>query len=282
MKQNKEEYKKLINLFMHQGWLVHKKEALNDLFALGEDTTSKNLIYSLLERFKYISNDSYNLLLNEITDYIINDSGFEKEKIQLLSLTYEDETDSSQKILYDITNHLYSKGWRSIKTVNMFGKGVKAYNKHGKTQIIAIDEFIGSGKTLRIRHDWISKNIVGEFKIVYVFVAGIEQTINELIKEGINIICPLQLKKGISEYYNGEELLIKQDIMLDLELKLAQKINDKELYTYSFGYGDAQALYSLEDNNGNTPNSVFPIFWWLKDKEERERNTLLSRRENGF
>lgn len=282
MRQNKDEYKKLINLYMNQRWLVDKKDALNDLFALGDDQTSKNLIYSLLERFKYISNDSYCLLLNEITDYIINDSGFEKEKIQLLSLTYEDETDSSQKILYDVTNHLYAKGWRNIKTVNVFGKAIKAYNKLGKTQIIAIDEFIGSGKTLRVRHDWISKNIGGEFEIVYIFVAGIEQSISELLEEGINIICPLQLKKGISEYYNGEELIVKQDKMLDLELKLAQKINDKELYTYSFGYGDAQALYSLEENNGNTPNSVFPIFWWLKDKEEKERNTLLSRRENGF
>jgi hypothetical protein len=221
-------------------------------------------------------------LLNEITDFIISESGFEKDKIQMLSLTYDEETDSSQKILYDVTNHLYAKGWRNIKTVNQFGKAINAYNKHGKSQIIAIDEFIGSGQTLRVRHDWLIKNIIGNFEIVYVFVAGIEHSINELLQEGIKIVCPLQLKKGISEFYIGDDLILHQDKMLDLELKLAQKINDKELYPYSFGYGDAQALYSLEDNNGNTPNSVFPIFWWLKDREERDRKTLLTRREKGF
>jgi hypothetical protein len=38
---NKDEYKKIINLYMNQRWLVNKKDALNDLFALGDDTTSK-------------------------------------------------------------------------------------------------------------------------------------------------------------------------------------------------------------------------------------------------
>ena len=70
--------------------------------------------------------------------------------------------------------------------------------------------------------------------------------------------------------------------MLDLELKLAQWINDKELYKYSFGYGNAEALYTMEGCSGNTPNSVFPVFWWLFDLKEKKRSTLLTRYETGF
>ncbi len=90
------------------------------------------------------------------------------------------------------------------------------------------------------------------------------------------------MPKGLSGFYKNPELQEKENLMFNLELKLAHKINAKELYDYSFGYGDAQALYTLDGCRGNTPNSVFPIFWWLKDNSQRERNTLLTRFESGF
>ena len=65
-----------------------------------------------------------------------------------------------------------------------------------------------------------------------------------------------------------------------MESKLAKIIQEKKLEDYSFGYGKAEALYSLE--NGNTPNSVFPVFWWLKDEKGNERKTILTRYEKGF
>ncbi len=281
MRKKKDEYHKLTNLYIKQKWLITKKDELKELIDFCEDVESKDLIFSLLERFSYLDNETLNFLLNDLSDYIINDTGFSENTTQLLSLTYDDEADSGQKILDNIKHPIFKKGWRSIKTVNTFGKSIKNYN-NGKTEIVIIDEFIGSGKTLRNRVHYLNKNLKGTFKLKCCFIAGIKESIDELINEGIDVFCPLQLERGISEYYKGNELSKVEDLMLDLELKLAQFINEKELYDYSFGYGGAEALYTMEGCNGNTPNSVFPIFWWLKDKEEKERNTILTRFEIGF
>lgn len=281
MRKSKEEYHQLTNLYIKQKWLIPKKQELKELIDFCDNNETKNLIFSLLERFAYLDNDTLNLLLNELSDYIINKTGFTENTTQLLSLTYDDEADSSQKILDNIKHPIYKKGWRQIKTVNMFGKSITNFNK-GKTEIIIIDEFIGSGKTLRGRINYLKKNINGNFKLKCCFIAGIKGTIDDLIDEGIDIFCPLQLDRGISEHYEGDKLKEAENLMLNLELKLAQFINQKDLFNYSFGYGGAEALYSMEGCNGNTPNSVFPIFWWLKDRGNLERNTILTRFEIGF
>lgn len=281
MSYKKEDYHQIINLYGKQGWLIKKQDKLKHLMDFCETKEHKDLVISLLERFNYLTDETLGFLLNEIADYIINKSGFALETTQILSITYDDEADSSQKILDLIKMPLFEKGWRSIKTVNRYGACVKNF-KEGKTQIIIIDEFIGSGKTLRGRIKQLKNDVNGEFELKCCFLAGVKDSIESLEKENIEIFCPLTMLKGISGFYKKPELQKMENLMLNLELKLATKINSKDLFDYSFGYGDAQALYTLDGCRGNTPNSVFPIFWWLKDSNQRERNTLLTRFESGF
>ncbi len=277
----REEYHKKTNLFIKQNWLINKKGKLEELIKFCAEKEKKELIFSLLERFNYLNIETLGLILNDISDYIINESGFNEETTQLLSLTYDDEADSSQKILDNIKNPLFEKGWRSLKTVNQFGKSRKNYT-NGKTQIVIIDEFIGSGQTLRVRIDYLDKSLPDEYELICCFIAGIKETISDLEEEGIKLFCPLQLDKGITGFYKDEELKSAVTNMLKLEEKLAQKINENKLTNYSFGWGKAEALITMEGCLGNTPNSVFPIFWWLKDIEDNYRNTLLTRVEKGF
>jgi hypothetical protein len=280
-KIKKEDYNKIMNLYMRQNWLIPKQDELLELVDFCEKKESKDLIFSLLDRFNYLNNETLLILLNNICDYIINTPNYDAEKCQLLAMTYDDEADSGQKVLDLIKMPLFQKGWKNFKTVNKIGKSVKYY-KEGKTQIVLIDEFIGSGKTLRGRIKYLQNNLPGDFEIITCFIAGTKDTIKKLEEEGVKVFCALQLDKGISEYYKNDELNKAEDLMLDLELKLAQWINDKELYKYSFGYGNAEALYTMEGCNGNTPNSVFPVFWWLFDIKDKKRSTLLTRYETGF
>jgi hypothetical protein len=282
MKIKKKDYNEIIKLYVRQNWLTRKKEQLFELIEFCGDNENKNLIYSLLERFYYLTPTSFSEILDDMSEYIVNKSGFTENKTQLLSMTYDDEADSSQKILDTIKIPIYEKGWRAVKTVNNFGKGVKNCDTKKKTQIIIIDEFIGSGKTLKGRIDWLRKNTNQNFELKCCFVAGLKETINLLKSEGIDIFCSLQLDKGITGFFRDGELERAKESMKCLEEKLAKKINEKELKGYSFGYGSAEALYTMEGCNGNTPNSVFPIFWWLKDCNEKDRDTLLTRYETGF
>ncbi|HLK27235.1 MAG TPA: phosphoribosyltransferase [Puia sp.] len=281
MIKGKDDYHRLTNLYVKQDWLLSKRDELTELINFCGDKESKDLIFSMLERFQYLKPDTYNYLLNEVSDYIVNYSGFVQENALLLSITADKETDSSQKILYEIRQYINKRGWNSLETVNFFTDGLRVIRK-GKRQVLLIDEFVGSGKTLRNRVNYLRKNIEGDFSIKCCFIAGIKNEVEKLRHEGIDIFCAMELIKGVSGYFVGQELVKAENIMLDLELKLAQKINDKELFTYSFGYGSAEALYSLEGCNGNTPNSVFPIFWWAFDRNDKVRRTLLTRIENGL
>lgn len=281
MSYKKEDYHKIVGLYAKQNWLLKKKDKLNELIDFCESTEHKDLVISLLERFHYLTDDTLGYLLNEITDYIINKSGFTLETTQIMAIAYDDEADSSQKILDLIKIPLFENGWNTVKTVNRFGACNKSF-KEGKTQIIMIDEFIGSGKTLKGRIKQLKNDINGEFEFKCCFIAGIKEAVESIEKEGIEIFCPLTMNKGISGFYKNPELFKMENLMLGLELKLAQNINAKDLYEFSFGYGSAEALYSLDGCRGNTPNSVFPIFWWLQDNNQRLRNTLLTRYETGF
>lgn len=278
MDYKKEDYTKFMQLYSRQSWLIKKEPSLEALIATCETHEQKNLVFSLLDRFHYLKEDMIHLFLEQMVDYIIN-CGFEKERIQLVACSYDEEADSGQKILDMIKVPLYERGWRSVKTVNLVGKAIKALS-NGRNQIIIIDEFLGTGRSLRTRVEWLNKNANQPIEIKCCFMAGMKKAIEALGADSIEIFCPLQLEKGISEYFEGDKLTHAINDMFSLESKLAQKIQEKKLEEYSFGYGKAEALYSLE--NGNTPNSVFPVFWWIKDKKGNERKPILTRYEKGF
>lgn len=278
MDYKKEDYIKFMQLYSRQNWLVKKESSLEALIAICDTLEQKNLVFSLLDRFYYLKEEMIHLLLGQMADYIIN-CGFIKEHTQLVACSYNEEADSGQKILDMIKLPLYERGWRNLKTVNVIGKVPRAFME-GRNQVIIVDEFLGTGKTLRTRVDWLTKNVCGSIELRCCIMAGMSKAIEELSADSIEIFCPLQLEKGISECFTGDELTHAIDDMLSLESKLAQIINNKRLSDFSFGYGKAESLFSLE--NGNTPNSVFPVFWWIKDKKGNERNTILTRYEKGF
>ncbi len=280
-KLKKEDFSRIYKLYSSQSWLCEKESRLIELIELCDNEEQKKLIIDLLEEFKYIDPKVLNSYLNYLSYCVINNSGFQQDKTIIASITIDDSADSSQKILDLFKVPLFKMGWSTVETVNRFNNIPKNVKK-GRNEIILIDEFIGSGKTIKNRLKCFNGWDIKEFKLKFCFLAGMDFAINEIEAMGFEVFCPLRLKKGISGRYDDTDAIKAIECMKELENKLAKKINQHDLETFSLGFNETQALYSLESHLGNTPNSVFPVFWWPKFSNDKLRDTLLVRVEKGL
>ena len=82
----------------------------------------------------------------------------------------------------------------------------------------------------------------------------------------------LWLRRGISDVYEGNELVARTQSMTEIEELLGKSFKGRNLATYNFGYKRSEALFSLEAHN--TPNNVFPIFWWPVLNSGKIRNPM--------
>lgn len=278
---SKEDFTTIVKLTGKQPWLGEKANELEELLGCCKNDNHKSLIIELLERFKFVTFDEFDSYLKEMAKFIVYGSGFVEEKTQLVAIAVESEIDSSQWILQALKTKLVQYGWGSVSLISKLGNSIKGISA-GKNQIILIDEFVGSGQTLSRQINYMLKNATHEIDLKCCIFAAMETALENLNKYDIDIFCPLILKSGIDAYHSGYKLISKIASMIELENILLPEINDFHIKNYSLGYNKAQALYSAEGCAGNTPNSVFPIFWWPKLEDGTSRKNLLKRYEKGL
>lgn len=268
----------IFKLQKKQPWLSeHEDKVLNLLYEDCKSTDQRELLISLLDRFTYLKNTDFNNSLNTLCDEIVTDPELNSNDTQLVSLTADNFADSGQSILYSLKPRLENRGWRDHLLINRFGSSFKEFNRNGKKHIniIFVDEYVGSGQTILSRYNEIQRQYTGtEIKIKFFVIAASTVGLINIKKENIEVICIYEIKRGISDFYLDKEVIKKyMQLMDELEDNLSQNYNGKELPKY--GYGKVESLYARED--GNTPNSVFPIFWWPFYKNQNVRVTLLTR-----
>ena len=119
--------------------------------------------------------------------------------------------------------------------------------------VILLDDYIGSGETAISAIEWFMKcHNVPSKQIVIISIAAQEIGIQQVQdKMGVAVFSSLHFKRGISDYYVGEQLDTYTRIMTRIENKL--NVADKD----RFGYNQSEALISLI----RTPNNTFPVFW---------------------
>lgn len=280
-KVSKIDFEKLFPLIAKNKWISKREDKLIELLKFCGENDLKEFIIELLERFYFIEPESFAENILHMADFIVNESGFDPKRTVIATLTDDSEPDSGQLIIQALKLPLDQAGWEGEELVNKFGDINKSYKK-GFDQIIFVDEFIGSGKTVMNRIKRLPALINGAYEVKFCFMAGMYSGIELIEQEGYDLFCLLKMRKGISEYYKDEELVSKKNKMNQLESKLANTINGNLLIEHEFGWGWAESLYSAEDITGNTPNSVFPIFWWPKTSENIKRSTLLTRVQKGL
>lgn len=257
-------------------WLRERTKSLFELLGECKNTEEVDLVTELLERFKMIEEPERYLGYTGMAEYIA--SNFVVDKTLIVAMTKGHDPDSGQKVLQDLKTFLIEKDIRTKNFQNYFGFSPKINNTYEK--IIVVDEFLGSGKTVRNRVKDM-KTLDNIEEIHFCLLAGVESSIRKLemeLPERVKIYCHYQIKKGIWDFNTIIERFRKTRLMIDMEGRLSQKIGTRDLACYRFGYGNAQSLMSF--GRYNIPNSVFPIFWW--PNHDFKRHTIFNRDEDGF
>ncbi len=275
----RDHFRLVFDLMKKFPWLLEKEEAVvRLLYQECESEEERSLILELIDRITHLSRVDYSNYIERLAEKIISDLGLSDENSQIVAMACNSQPDSSQLIIYDLKIALSKKGWFNQKMVNNFQKALRTYKSSPQHKnIVLVDEFVGSGQTLLGRVKTIKTQFkcskIDDYSITAVVLVSTEQGEKIVRDNGIDLFTFVSLKKGISDFYSGEDLQLKLDLMRKLEGILAE--NYKGIELPALGYGELEALYSRED--GNTPNNVFPIFWWPFLRDNSLRDTLLHR-----
>lgn len=277
---NRSVFNILFHLTRKQPWLEDKADKLQELlFSDCKTEEERELILELLERFTHVSYKKFSELINTLVEDIATDPNLEDKTTQIVAMTGDYSSDSAQFVTYALKAPFEKMKWREHITVTNFQRAYKEFNKHGKKHIniVLVDEFVGSGKTIVDRVNTLKKLFndhgITNINIYVKAIAASSIGVKKARESNVNLTSYLVIEQGISEY-NDDIVATKKLALMDrLESILSTSYKDRKLP--SRGYGGTESLYTRDD--GNTPNSVFPIFWWPFFKDNTARETLLIR-----
>ena len=287
MSYTREQVQILFDILNKIEWFDKEEEFAplsNLLFDDCKTDSERDLVIDLIKRTRYLKRDEFDKILDDFVKDITNK--FESENTILVVTAIDSNIDSSQLILYEMKARFKKFGWDKIDGLSNLSKiGSKAFDPNNKNMllkknIIIVDEFIGSGKTMIDRIKYIEerfkeKKVTEGYKIYIYSIAGTEKGLYNLIDNSINYRCEIELSQGISDHYKDGDKEVKIVEMKYLESLLSDVDGDCKLEESSLGYGETETLYKRE--RGNSPNNVFPIFWWGYYKDYTKRETLMER-----
>ena len=270
------------DLMVRQPWLRELAPALDELIALCDDYDEHTMVCQLLERFLYLRDAALRNAFRELAKAIVSKSGFSESETIVAAMSYDAAPDSGQAVVTGLRPHLVTAGWRDVRCLNRVGATTKRLGEGTQSNLVIVDEFVGTGRTARNRVDWLQKSIASDYgparsKSISIHIgilAGMESGLAQLEEGGLTVHVVHRLKAGLRGWLVDEDYLMACYRMLRLELELSDSTESGEPLP-NFGYGCAEALYAADI--GQVPNSVFPIFWWPELKDGTSRRTLLVR-----
>ena len=244
------------------------------------DNVSENqreLIIELLDRYMWISLEDYQSKILKTMENV-DDVVLSKLKVVYIFPIIKKEDEgrfkSGQFLIYQIKafkKHL--KKYRDItfKYVSKFETFETGFRLKPNEMIFLIDDYIGSGETLRFCLNEIQNNnneIVNE-NIQIVTIVTQKEIADNIRAEGYGYQADTYSEKGISDFNSSPVLEEKIRIMLDIEKMIPGGSH------FSLGYNGSEALITL----ARTPDNTFPIFWKEYKKGGKKYDAPFSREE---
>jgi hypothetical protein len=268
------DFSRLTMLHLEHVWLTYEPQALFQLWCLSDNDEQKNTIEFLIKNFSYLNGRSLSEGSQLIANQIENVWNLNATNTFLLATCDDRKPDGSQALIQNLKNK-FSCDWKEFNFFNSLPVG--ANEIPANSNVILVDDFIGTGDTISRKLEYVKKTIaergVNGVSIRIVSLASMEFSIEVLDNLDVEYFIVNWLKKGISELAPDEKKEIATKSMEELEKKLKKNYHGKQLP--NFGYKKSESLFALESNN--IPNNVFPIFWWPFLKGGIPRKTLFKR-----
>lgn len=259
---------KLFDIFTRKKWIeiAGYEESLSRFGELIDNLKSEQiaLILELTERYRWFSLNEYHSQLRTLLKQLHVAYLNEVDTIYLFPIIKpKDElnTKSGHAVMYMLDSIKPSLAeYTNLKFIKLNGFEDLEPGKLNLAEreiLLLVDDFIGSGGTLTSTLMQLEKNQSINDNYVILSVMIQEDTKNKLTEKKIKHIIGESTKKGISNFYEGEDLNDKSLIMSEIE-RLIPKVKN-----YRFGYEKSEALVTMV----KTPNNTFPVFW--KDFEKK-------------
>lgn len=270
---DRELFELIWNLTEKQPWLRLKQSALISLIDECSDQDEQALVLELLDKFRYLDGDSYSEAIRSLAHHISVTLSLAPDRTAISAREVSAYSDSSQMVAY----HLKAIGGLPPEwTTNRFVSGLKEIGEMDIDDVILVDEFLGTGESMEKSVEYV-RGLGAEngrdFRVHCAVIAGMDLGLERLKATADSVFAEYSLKKGISGEYPTELVPAKIAMMDRLESQLGGSSSRGKLSRHKLGYKKSEALYSRHE--GNTPNNVFPIFWWEKTCKGEERDKLL-------
>lgn len=280
----KQTFRLIRELYASIDWLEKcNDEAVESLlFEDAQNNTQKlNLIVDVLKKLKFVSSIDSRLHLAEFCQKICDEELSDPEVVLIVAMAGGSAPDGSQALVQNLKYEFGKKGVYDVKFINQFAK---TYQKAKESnfnikKIVLVDDFVGSGKTAKGRIDEIVRAFESaqkdcpEIKVRSIYSSSVG--VNFLKTENIDFQCLFELPRCISDLHSTDESerMIKE--MLEMESTFSEEVSEHKLSECSLGYGGTQTSFAIEDSN--IPNNVFPLLWWPKYKDGKNRKTIFYR-----
>lgn len=258
---------KTLQVFEKNKWEIESTEEAEDslfnrycerLLAIGENK-KRDLMIELTEHYLWLQEDDYtnHLIIALIKLIQMKPEINEKTKIYVLPLIAPDDrgkTKSSSMLVYLFNsvkirhNSKLSKYKFEIVEPNI---KIESLLRDDNSILLLADDFIGTGETAeKCILDLLSNNIDLKQMCIVSLVAQ-EMGIEYLKGYDLCVVSSIIRKRGITDYFQGDALHNKIELMKQIEDKMSVKEK------YKFGYKNSESLVTM----CRTPNNTFPLFW---------------------
>jgi hypothetical protein len=271
-----EEFHASLELMELQPWLKAKKLEYRTL--LNEYSTSQQraLLISLLRRTMYVTMAEYHEAFDQIREHIENVWQLDTQTTMFVSANADGRISSSHEALNNLRNTNWSSAIPKQRFVNKFVDAVDGCKNNWN--LIVVDDFVGSGQTVQNAVKWLASKAQEDGKHVAIFIVTVSACLGglqALAAGGASVFAKLSVPKAISDLLPAAERPAAVAVMTSIEDALQVRCADGVLQKYRFGWGQQEAVFYRD--HGNTPNNVFPVFWWDKLKSGA-RSTVMRRR----